>query len=258
MKLTTLAVITYLAVCLVLPGITHAAVTPKNITEVADPAVRAVIEAEFDGSRGSLEVDKKNFGMHQHESAQELGEGIPYWTVVQEESLQFSGYVFPILASGRQVGVVFTEQSDGKWQIFNIKNNDTLTRDLEYAKKNLTEMNQARLIYDQAYGLYALETELTTGEPVVLPLRDHLSLNMQKHKLISIDEFNKKVKQLNDERSASPKNSKGAIHTGGASVGDQTVDRALGYDSAWLIGVAALALLTAIYMYKKRTIRRTS
>ncbi|PZD96673.1 hypothetical protein DNH61_05575 [Paenibacillus sambharensis] len=204
MKFRQLAVSFVLAMCLMVPG-SISAEDPKTIVSMADPDIKAAIAADFEGYKGSLK--------HAFDSSVEtainiakLENGVPYWTVGSDGELNFSGYIFNILAAGKPSGIIFAENSGGQWQISSIKNNLSFATDLAKSRELVGSKAITRLIYDQQYGIYALGVKWENGEQTVLPLKDHPLIGLTQGEQVTITEFNKIVSRLQQEYGKSADN----------------------------------------------------
>lgn len=216
--------------------------------------VKLMIEADFLNYQKSLDKTKDKFGVSDDESFTNahLGDGIPYLVVsdsseANENGFTFDGYIFPIQVNGKPVGIVFSKETNGKWSIVNIKNNMTFEQDLLNARKLLKDTDDAKLVYDPAFGLYALVIHHATGEKSILSMKDNEALKLKKNNLIPIADFQASLHELKKARGLESKGQ--VIQAGGVSIVDSNSQESTRY---LLIGGVVVALGTIVFVMLRR------
>ena len=151
----------------------------------------------------SLKLDSEHFNLtpDDQKGAFNLAEGYPYYKVSATALKDFQsgkkinlsqlyvpsgGYIIPIKTANKQVAIAQVEYFEGKWQVVQISSDESLESDLIFAKGKIKESlsldikpADTKLIYDQAFGMKALQVQGSNGE-FVMPLGDNDSLSLRK------------------------------------------------------------------------------
>ncbi|WP_018131142.1 hypothetical protein [Effusibacillus pohliae] len=227
------------------------------ITQYANKGVKSMIEADFLNYQKPLDAAKDNFGVNADDSFAnaQLGDGIPYFVVSNKieangNSFTFGGYIFPIRVNGKPAGIVFATEENGKWSIFNIKNNTSFEQDLQDAKKLLKDTDSAKLLYDQRFGLYIFAVQHVTGESSIVPMRDHEFLKLKKHSFVPMADFEAKLDKLKKEKASESKN--GAVQAGGAVLNSDSSNAGSKYYLPIGGGLVALGTFGYVMVRKRK------
>lgn len=217
-------------------------------------SIKLSVEKSFNGHKGALEVDKKNFGLSDSESFSNatLGNGFPFYVISSvflnsqssENAFSFGGYVFPIKVGKKAAGIVVVREINGKWDIAEMINNFTFEQDIADAKKIFKDNSTTKLIFDDYFHLYALVVQNNSGYNI-LPIRDNETFDLKKHQVKSLEESAEKIRTYHKERI------KDKMKLGGGT--DETTrsqDRNLNYI---IIGLTIIAVSAASFsVIKKR------
>ncbi|MFZ3130128.1 MAG: hypothetical protein WA125_03260 [Desulfosporosinus sp.] len=146
------------------------------------------------------------------------------------------------------MAIAQVEYFEGKWQIVQVSNDETLESDIAFAKEKIKESlsltstpDDIKLIYDQAFGLTALQVQSSNGE-FIMSLNDNDPLSLKKGELKPLNDNLIKINDIQKERIADDDKI-------GGSSGDTATTT-----SWWPITIIVLCLATGgvILLYRKR------